>query len=274
MAIARFPVTQEDVRSLAQLLSSEKDQVALAHCALALGAAAAKLDAGHPSRDMVFRSLKAYPEGWKDANARAHAALGIGHCASPGAGEHLLGIFDSGEHPDVLAAAAIGLGMLKHAPAVPSLCGEVVKPRSGGDARGMSMLALGMIGDEAGLAFLRDVIAWISIPYVRWWAVIGLGTACDEKSYPTLAGLAADRNRIVRDAGLRAVARYRDDRAAAVLMQRFRAEENAEIRALILHLVGECASEHEMPLAALAEAFSPETMFSMGETGMMLYLRG
>ena len=58
-----------------------------------------------------------------------------------------------------------------------------------------------------------------------------------------------------------------------MLVESYKKEGILEIRGLILHLLGECARGPDRRLERIAAAFSPDTLFALGETGMLLYLR-
>ncbi|MHC5036876.1 MAG: HEAT repeat domain-containing protein [Planctomycetota bacterium] len=188
-------------------------------------------------REILFSGLRHE----KNAVVKGFASLAVGLFGDPEGGKLLLSVFNGGDRPDVRAAAAVGLGILKYRPALPDLAAEVKKPKDGGDARGYACVALGMIGDPAASIYLKTVLKDVNVPYLKWASATGLAVLGDRTAIPDILGWINDRNRITREYAIRSLAYFRDDTTIEPLMEQFKKERDNEVRSMIVVTLGKIA---------------------------------
>ncbi|MHC5039949.1 MAG: HEAT repeat domain-containing protein [Planctomycetota bacterium] len=192
-------------------------------------------------RDVFLRALK----GEKNAEVRAFAALAAGISREAGLGERLLQVFNSKERPDVRAAAAVGLGILAHRPAVADLCRELKNPQDGGDARGYAAVSLGMIGDPEAIVYLRWVLENVNVPYLKWASSMGLAYLGDKKAITLIVECLDDRNLPTRITAIRSLAYFRDLSTLQPLVEQYRKEKLESVRESIVRTMGMIVDQSE-----------------------------
>ncbi|MHC5038251.1 MAG: HEAT repeat domain-containing protein [Planctomycetota bacterium] len=169
---------------------------------------------------------------------RGYLALGLGLTEEAEAGPLLLDLFQGKEHPDVRAAAAVGLGIVKYRAALPDLGREIQDPKDAGKARGYAAMALGMIGDPASVPYLRAVLENANIPYLRWAASNGLALLGDRTAVPALLKSMGDRNLLTRRTTIQALRFFRDETSIEPLLACFRKEKVDVLRRSIIGTLG------------------------------------
>ncbi|MHC5037669.1 MAG: HEAT repeat domain-containing protein [Planctomycetota bacterium] len=186
------------------------------------------------ARDILRRALKRE----SDNVVKGFAALALGLSEDYESGDLLLDLFKKASTPDVRAAAAVGLGILKYKPALPELGDEVTNPKDGGDARGYACVALGMIGDTAAADYLKSVLKDVNVPYLKWASATGLAILKDKSAIRMILEWIDDKNRITRESSIRALCYFRDDSTIQPLLDQFKKEKVDEVRAMIIVTLG------------------------------------
>jgi HEAT repeat protein len=197
------------------------------------------------TRDLIYRVLSVN----SDSVIRSFALLALGLSGDHETGEVLLNFFKRSRKPDVRAAAALSLGLLKYKPAMPELGEEIVNPKDGGDARGMACIALGMIGDPSVGDYLKAVLRDVEVPYLKWGACNGLGALGDPSAIPEILKWIGSLNRITREGAIYSLGAFRDDFAIPPLLERFELEKVASIRGAIIVTLGKMAGTSPGALA-------------------------
>jgi HEAT repeat protein len=174
----------------------------------------------------------------KSARVRGFAALAAGLSEDPELGGALLVVFNGKDQADVRAAAAVGLGILRHRAAVDDLVRELREPRDGGDARGFAAVALGMIGDRSASKSLRWILKNVNVPYLKWASATGLALLGDRGAIPQILECMDDRNMTTRLTAIRSLGYFRDLSTLKPLMERFEKEKSDGVRECIVRTMG------------------------------------
>jgi HEAT repeat protein len=174
----------------------------------------------------------------KENPVRCYAAIAIGLAGDRRGGELLRKSFTDGSSADLRAAAAVGLGILKDNESLPLLGKEIQEPRSGGDVRRFSCIAIGLIGKMHAAEYLRAVLRESNQPYLRWSAAIGLARLGDRSCQSILVGNLGENSRITREAAIRALGYFRDETHVRTLMDHFKTEKDNELRAMCIVSLG------------------------------------
>ncbi|MHC4780460.1 MAG: HEAT repeat domain-containing protein [Planctomycetota bacterium] len=190
---------------------------------------------------VFLRALK----GERNAEVKGFAALASGMSRDSSLGKPLLHVFNGKEQPDVRAAAALGLGILKYEPAVSDLCSELKAPRDGGDARGYAAVALGMIGDGAATDYLKWVLKNVNVPYFQWASSMGLALLGDRTAIPLVVERLDDKNLQTRVTAIRSLSYFRDLSTLKPLMDQYGREKLESVRESIIRTMGMILDESE-----------------------------
>jgi len=216
---------------------------------LGLAQLSAKLPAGDADKVAIREFMRRAVQKESDVIVKGFAVLSVGLSRDVEAGDLLMELFNGNEDPDVRAAAAVGLGIIKHAKAIPYLAQEITKPRDGGDARGFSCVALGMIGDVAAADYLMAVLKDVNVPYLIWSASTGLAILGHKAAIPEIQKKLDDKNRITREMAIRSMQYFRDDATISPLLDQFKKEKDDTIRAMIIVSLGVVAdTSKEVPV--------------------------
>jgi HEAT repeat protein len=246
LALGTIGKKETSIRALQQAYQMDRDKGVKGFALMGLAQMAAGLPKGDADKVAVRDFLRRAVQKENDVVVKGFAVLSVGLSRDEEAGELLLGIFKSKEDPDVRAAAAIGLGIVKHADAIPYLASEITKPNDGGDARGFSCVALGMIGDVSAAEYLMAVLKDVNVPYLTWAASTGLAILNHKPGIPLIQEKIEDRNKITRESAIRSLMYFRDDATISPLLDLFKKEKQDEIRAMIivtLGVIGDSAQE-------------------------------
>jgi HEAT repeat protein len=233
MILGRFG-DAETIGKLQQVARLDKNKAVRSFALLSL----AQIKKDEKKKASVREFLRRVLKKEKDNIVRAYAALAVGLSQDPEGAKILREIFTGREHFDVRAAAAVGLGILKDADALPELGREIKNPRGGGDVRRFACIALGMIGDKAAGKYLKSILKDVNVPYLRWSAAIGLAKLGDKSCIPQLVKNLDDGSRITKEAAIRAIGYYRDETQIKPLMDHFGKEKSKEIQAMYIVALG------------------------------------
>jgi HEAT repeat protein len=245
MALGTVGRDTTSLQALIRAYRVDRDKGVKAFALLSL----ARMKKSATAKIVVRETLKRALLREKDAVVQGFAALAAGLSRDEELAPHLLDVFNGKTQHDVRAAAAVGLGLLKHKAAIPDLASEVERPKSRGDARGYAAVALGMIGEPVASDYLKAVLKDVNVPYLKWAASTGLALLGDRSAVPTILKWTDDRNRITRESAIRSLAHFRDDSTIRPLLERFRTEKNDEVRSLILVTLGTIGDASEgMPV--------------------------
>ncbi len=216
------------------VVTSDRDDAVRAFAMLSL-ARIRRAGAGDGSGSAVLRGVLRTE---KRTVLRCYAALAAGLSGDAESGRQLREIFESGEHQDVRAAAALALGMLKDETSMPLLGAEIAKPRGPGEARRFSCIALGLIGNPGAKSCLVEVLEKVADPYFKWSAAMGLAKLGDKSSIGLLLDKLSSGSTVVKEASIRAIGCFRDESTIAPLIERFGLESNREIQAMYVVALG------------------------------------
>jgi HEAT repeat protein len=238
LALANVGRKESSIRALQQAYQSDRDKGVKGFSLLGLAQLAAKLPAGDADKLAAIEFLRRAVNKENDVVVKGFAVLAVGLTRDETSGEFLSEIFNSNEDPDVRAAAALGLGMVKYTKAIGYLAQEITKPRDGGDARGFSCVALGLIGDVAAADYLMAVLKDVNVPYLTWSAASGLAILGHKPAIPEVLKRLDDKNRITREMTIRALQYFRDDTTISPLLDQFKKEKVDEVRAMVIVTLG------------------------------------
>jgi len=245
MALGTIGKEETSIDALKRAYTSDRDKGVKGFALLSL----AQMKKGEANKVVVRDFLRRALMREKDVVVRGFAALAVGLSQDQDAGQLLLDVFNSNDRPDVRAAAAVGLGIIKYKPALPDLGQEVKNPRDGGDARGYAAVALGMIGDPASTKYLKSVYETVNDPYLKWMTATGLGLLGhknrDQAAIDLVKKDLSDGSLAIRKAAVRSIAYFRDDTTIDPLVEQFKEEGNDELRALIVVSLGNIADTAE-----------------------------
>jgi HEAT repeat protein len=226
--------TEASIPALCAAAVRDRDGAVRSFALLSLARVARSAEKRAAVRGFLSKRLRAE----KDDKVRCYAALALGLTRSPGAGPALRELFGTAPNPDLRAAAAVGLGLLKDSKALPLLGREIETPRSGGDVRYFSCIAIGLIGKMHAAEYLRAVLESSRMPGLRWAAAMGLALLGDRSSLPLLRKNLRENSRITREGAIRALGFFRDEAVIPVLTGLFQKESSDELRAMCVVSLG------------------------------------
>jgi len=249
LALATMGKKETSIRALEQAYQMDRDKGVKGFALLGLSQLSAKLPVGDADKVAVREFMRRAVQKESDVVVKGFAVLSVGLSRDVEAGDLLMELFNSNEDPDVRAAAAIGLGIIKHQKAIPYLAQEITKPRDGGDARGYSCVALGMIQDVASADYLMAVLKDVNVPYLTWSASMGLALLKHTPAIAEIQKRLDDKNRITREMAIRSMQYFRNDATISPLLDQFKKEKVDEVRALIIVSLGVIAdTSKEVPV--------------------------
>ncbi|MHC5040485.1 MAG: HEAT repeat domain-containing protein [Planctomycetota bacterium] len=234
MALGTLGREDTSIAALRRAYRADRDKGVKGFALLSL----AQMKKGEVNKRVVRDFLQRAMAREKDAVVKGFAALALGLTGDEACGKDLLELFNGNDRPDVRAAAAIGLGILKYKPALPVLGHEVEKPRDGGDARGCACVALGMIGENIASDYLKAVLRDVNVPYLKWASATGLAILNDRSAIPMILDWINDKNRITRESAIRSLSYFRDDTTIRPLLEQFKKEKVDEVRTMIVVTLG------------------------------------
>jgi HEAT repeat protein len=249
LALGRIGRAPTSIEALQRAYRSDRDPGVKGFALVSL--ARIKKGAGDKARvrDFLLRVVR----GEKDTVVRSFAVMAMGLTCDRELGRPLLDVFKRDGNPEVRAAAATALGLVKYRPALPDLGKEVERPKDGGDARGQAAVALGMIGDPAASQYLKAVLKNVNIPYLKWAAAAGLASLMDRSAIPQVLDWIGDPNRITRESVIRTLGAWRDESVIMPLLDRLEVETNDTVRASIIVTLGDVGRQGWKPVSALEE---------------------
>jgi HEAT repeat protein len=234
LALGSFGDETTSIDALERAYKYDRDEGVKGFALLSL--ARLRKDAGrrHGADEFLCRAVRSE----RDAVVRGFATLAAALNGGVEAAPCLLDVFLRDGHPDVRAAAALGLGLLKHQPALPHLGREVENPRTGGEARGFACVAIGLIGGREAVPYLRSIIEEVEVPYLKWAASTGMALMGDRSVIPTILQRTGDRNQVTRRAMVHSLQYFRDPSTVRPLIELSRRERNEQVRLLIVMTLG------------------------------------
>jgi HEAT repeat protein len=249
LALGAIGRAETSVSVLEKATRMDRDKGVRAFALVALARLAARRPEGDGAAAAAREILRRAARSESDDRVKGFAVLAIGISRDEKASGLVLGLFDGNESPDVRAAAAVALGILKCRDAIPTLSREIQTPRDGGEARGFSCVSLGMVGDPCSIDYLRAVLSEAQAPYLIGAAATGLSLLNDRGALPLIWKRIGERDEIVREAAVRSLQFFRDDSTTAPLLDLMRREKSETIRAMMVVSLGAIADASEkMPV--------------------------
>ena len=236
MAMALGTIGREDssIKALQQAYRVDRDKGVKGFALLSM----ALMKKNDANKMVVNDTLRRALVRERDNVVKGFAALAVGLSKDEEGGKLLLNVFLKERNPDVRAAAAVGMGIMKYKQALPDLGQEVKKPKDGGEARGYACVALGMIGDPAASDYLKSVLKDVNIPYLKWASATGLAILNDKSAIPMIMEWINDKNQITRESAIRSLSYFRDDSTISPLLDQFRKEKSDHVRTMCIVTLG------------------------------------
>jgi HEAT repeat protein len=188
----------------------------------------------------------------KNQTARGFACLAAGLAGDRESVPRLRQILTKGSSPELRAAAAVGLGLLKDFSATPTFLGILGKKGGETTLKGYCCTALGIMGIEKNkeaLPVLKKVLSEEADPELRAAAAMALTRLNDRGALDIVLEALTEKNQYFRMSAVMAVGRFRDLRGVGPLIRLYESgEANDELKAIVCVALGNIAETSEIPV--------------------------
>jgi HEAT repeat protein len=232
MALGTF-ADARSVPALKRAVQRDKDAMVRAFALISL----AEIRKGGIRDQGIQTALQRFAASEKDRTVRPYALLALGITGDPRGAEVLRHAFLEGSTEE-RGAAALGLGMVRDAGAIPMLGEEIAMPRTAGDARWYCCEALGMMGKPESGQRLRWALENVKNPFIQAAACKGLAILGDRTVVPRVVANLDAKNRVVRTWAARSLGYFCARSTIPRLIQYFEGEKEEEVRALAIVSLG------------------------------------